>query len=266
MTTSRFGWLLGVIATVLVALALTVASGAWTPARLAADQAGYVMVLTGSPAAVGPTVQILRDRLTAAGYRAIRVSVPDPGRIVIVAAGPGTEGLRLLATPGRLSFRAVLAGPDLPWPAGPAAEPDQDTVTCTELDAEAPQATGGPLAACGPAGRYLLDGPTVSVADVASVNAELNPAGWSVRIGFTARGRARWHALTESARHSPVSRQIAIVVDQRILTAPRIDEPAPDTALVTRPTDNQRQAVELAALLRFGPLPATFTVERISAQ
>jgi preprotein translocase subunit SecD len=264
---SRFGWSLGVIAAVLVTLALTLASGVWTPARLAADQAGYVMVLKGSPAAVGPAVKILRDRLTAAGYRAIRVSVPDPGRIVIAAAGPGTEGLRLLATPGWLSFRAVLAGPDLPRPAVPAAEPDQATVTCTELDAEPPQEeTGGPMAACSPAGRYLLDGPTVSAADVASVDAELDPAGWSVRIGFTAQGRARWHTLTESARRSPVSRQIAIVVDQRILTAPRIDEPAPDTALVTRPTDNQRQTVQLAALLRFGPLPSTFTVERISAR
>jgi preprotein translocase subunit SecD len=230
-STDRGEWLLGVTAAVLVALAATILGGAWAPTRLTG--AGYVMVLhTHDGTALDPAVRILRDRLGAAGYQGVRVGVAGDRVTIQVGNGPDSAGLRLLAAPGRLSFRAVLAGPVLPTPAG----------------------------------AYRLDAPAVGSADIATVSAELVPAGWSVRIGFTPAGRTRWRALTEAARQSPVSRQIAIVVDQRIVTAPWIDQPAPDTALVTRPADDQRQVVELAALLRFGPLPVAFTVERVSAQ
>src|SRR2546430_12797102 len=83
-TTDRVGWLLGVTAAVLVALATTVVGGAWTPARHTGS--GYVMVLyPHDGTAVEPAVRILRDRLRAAGYPAapgggLGEPVPRPGR------------------------------------------------------------------------------------------------------------------------------------------------------------------------------------------
>src|SRR5262249_34874358 len=104
----------------------------------------------GDTAMVEKAARLLRDRLTAAGYRGVQVSVPEPGRVRVTAAGPdvtaaglhvtaagpGVEGLPLLATPGRLTIRAVRAGPVRPRPVGRAGEPDLEVRPAEEPDGD----------------------------------------------------------------------------------------------------------------------------------
>src|SRR6266542_3274143 len=65
-------------------------------------------------AALRAAAGILLDRLSAAGYDQPRVQVTDDRTVVATVRGGDPDGLRLLAGPGRLSFRAVVAGPAVP--------------------------------------------------------------------------------------------------------------------------------------------------------
>jgi preprotein translocase subunit SecD len=208
---------------------------------------------------------------------------------VRVGADPDIDGLRLLASPGQLSFRAILAGPSGSGPQPPvgtalagaltpfqALTPDEvaelpvgvqfaePLITCAALDARPPSADdpGAPLAACQPgAGKYLLAPAAVTGADTTRVSAYLDAAlGWSVRLAFSTAGQARWTELTEAPAQSGYAGKVAVVVDGRIVATPRIERAAASDVLVPQPGMDQHRAARLAALLGTGPLPASFTV------
>jgi preprotein translocase subunit SecD len=274
--------------------------------------------------ALRKAAEVLIARLTGAGYDHPRVTVTST-RTLSVAVGAGSDpaGLRLLAQPGRLSFRAVIAGPTTPHaapaPAGsaPAAiqaklgdayqaaqrltdpgqvDPTQLTalapfgrltpdevatlpatmqyavpaITCAQLNGRAPGTVDDPAAtvvACertGDQSKYLLDVAKVTAADVAGAHVELQAApGWTVTISFTKDGQPKWTALTQAAMGSNPSNQVAIVVDNQVISAPTIQAVITGDAAISGAEIDRAAAARLAALLRSGPLPVTFTVKAV---
>ncbi len=225
-------WWLGLSAALLVVLATAVGTGGWQPARLTLRPGGLVMVLhtVGVPpdGALRRAVDLLLERLAAAGYGEPSATVTGAATVTVRVTSGDADGLRGLAAPGRLSFHAVLNGPVTP---------------VSGMDS------------------YLLGPAGVEHPDLAGVSAVLDAAvGWSVRVRFTPAGQARWAALTAAAR------QVAVVVDRQVVAAPRTDGTAtPDAHIAVNGMD-QAGAVRLAALLAYGPLPVVFTVSALRPQ
>jgi preprotein translocase subunit SecD len=320
--------------------AVVVLGAAATATVLVATRAGRGpdVVMTLSASTVPPSgdlraaADLLLGRLKAAGYPRPRVTVADDRTVEVrVGSGADVDGLKQLARPGRLSFRAVVAGPATPrasssavpsrssstraapgaavraklGPAYAAAQalsdpgqvtadqmavlapfgtltPDEvatlppamqyavPTVTCAQLNSRAPGAVDDPAApvvACERTGtqtKYLLDPATVTAKDVAGADVELQAAsGWTVTVRFTAAGQPRWTALTRAAVDGNPSNQVAIVVDDQVITAPTVPAVITGPAQISGAEIDRGAADRLAAQLRSGPLPVTFTEVRI---
>jgi preprotein translocase subunit SecD len=323
----RRSWLGVGIAAVLV-VAVAAAGLVWW--RTTRPPAGLVMTLDtrdpAPPAAdLHKAADLLLDRLSAAGYPKPRVSVTGPRTVVATVGGGDPAGLMLLAQPGRLSFRAVVAGPTIPhvgapsfapasappavvaklgaaYPAardlsdpgqvGPSAlaalvpfgtlTPDEvaalplamqyavPVVTCAQLNARKPGAIDDPavpVVACertGTESKYLLDPAAVTAADVAGAVVELQAvSGWTVTVRFTPAGQSRWTALTRAAVQNTPSNQIAIVVDNEVISAPTVQAVITGDAAISGAEIDREAARRLAAQLRSGPLPVTFAVSSI---
>jgi preprotein translocase subunit SecD len=76
-------------------------------------------------------------------------------------------------------------------------------------------------------------------------------------IGFslTAEGTPKFANLTAQN----TKRQLAIVLDNKIVSAPTIDEPIPSGSGIIRGNFTQQQAADLSLVLRSGSLPASLT-------
>jgi preprotein translocase subunit SecD len=110
-----------------------------------------------------------------------------------------------------------------------------------------------------------LDPAKVTAADVAGANVELQAVpGWSVTIKFTPSGQARWTALTRDAVADSPSDQVAIVVDNLVISAPTIQDVITGDAAVSGAEMDRDAASRLGALLRSGPLPVMLVVSSIA--
>jgi preprotein translocase subunit SecD len=144
------------------------------------------------------------------------------------------------------------------------------TITCAQLNGRAPGAVDDPAArvvACertGTEAKYLLDPAAVTASEVAGANVELQAvSGWTVTVRFTPAGQARWTALTRAAMQNTPSNQIAIVVDNQVISAPTVQAVSTGDAAISGAEIDREAARRLAAQLRSGPLPVTFAVASI---
>lgn len=150
------------------------------------------------------------------------------------------------------------------------------TVTCAMLNAR----TGGPdpaadaVVACDQQAstKYVLDVAKVHGNDVADAVAGDSPqqGGWQVRLHFSAAGQANWTALTRDAVDSGKNPsaaqgngQVAILLDSRVLTAPQILDVITGDAVISGGID-ERHAKLIAATVRYGALPVSFTIVSIA--
>lgn len=104
--------------------------------------------------------------------------------------------------------------------------------------------------------------PILSSKDVASAALTLDQFGNpQVRVSFTPAGAQTLAEFTQAA----VGHYLAIAVDGRVLTAPRIQTPITDgQAVITSPGLPVDAALLLAALLNSGPLPLALQVESVA--
>ena len=121
-----------------------------------------------------------------------------------------------------------------------------------------------PVAACDKGEKLLLDVAKVTGPDLrdATAKAGENGTGWVVTVRFTTAGQARWKDLTTEAYGGGKADRVAIVLDDRVVTAPQIAGVITGDAQITgtfTPTDAQ----VLAAQITSGALPLTFTVTSI---
>ncbi|HEX4976339.1 MAG TPA: protein translocase subunit SecD [Nocardioides sp.] len=219
-------------------------------------QGGISVVLEpteeASEGAITQAIQIIRQRVDAIG-----VAEPEISRQgdAIVVQLPGVDdrerALELVGQTAELRFRPVLQ-------ALPPGDPESELSTEDEADEEVVLAEyddeGAEVA------RFRL-GPTEATGDILrGADAQLFELGqWQVAVQV--RG-GRIDEFNEIAGRcfngdpSCPSRQLAIVLDERVVSAPAINAPSfdPDQVSITGQF-TEREAKDLALVLRYGALP-----------
>lgn len=252
-------------------------------------------------------VDIMRLRIETIGnVQEPEISIQGDRRILVQL--PGVEdrerALEAVGTTGELSFRPVFAADiispafldgTLPFPeellgTDPDA-PETSTTTTTEpppvpdnidpvlgltivddvTQSAYLQGDDGLAYSVGPA---FLTGADIAGAEPAFTGSGLTTSsGWVVDPSFTSDGAAKFEAATAVLSTFPSGdprRQMAIVVDGRVFSAPQISEQilpgesldAENVIITVGNIDPEKEAEDLATILRYGALPTTFERER----
>ncbi|RJK96793.1 protein translocase subunit SecD [Vallicoccus soli] len=136
-----------------------------------------------------------------------------------------------------------------------------------------PSDPGAPIASCGDDGlKYLLSPAVLVGTDVAGATSGLQalPNGgvsntWEVRLDFTGEGTRKF--ADETARVNvlpPPENQLAIVLDDRVVSAPTINEAIPGGSASITGSFTQESAEDLANVLRYGALPLAFEPQSVN--
>jgi preprotein translocase subunit SecD len=144
----------------------------------------------------------------------------------------------------------------------PAVQFNVPYVSCAQLNARPAGSlddAGTPAVACQQSQKYMLDQAKVVGTDVSSASAGTNPqtGEWQVDLSFTGKGQDRWTNLTREAYNNGARGQIAVVLDNEIVSAPATQGViSGDTQISGGFTKDE--ATLLANQLRYGALPLTF--------
>ena len=132
-------------------------------------------------------------------------------------------------------------------------------VGCKKLAGREVMPAGEQVTACETAAKHLLDRARVVGDDVRRAEATIAPdiGQWQVNIAFTGAGQAKWTELTREL--APEQKQVAIMVDGAVLSAPAVQSVINGDALITG-TFTRATAQTLAAQLNAGALPVRLTV------
>ncbi|HYN99037.1 MAG TPA: protein translocase subunit SecD [Actinomycetota bacterium] len=202
--------------------------------------------------AVTRTVEVLRRRVDQLGVSESSLQRSGDERIIVELPGVDDprQAVDVIGRTAQLEFHPVM-GAGAP-PADPEAEPvanEDGSITLTDE-----------------LGRSLALGPSQVGGDaVRGADAVLDPSGaWHVSIDFERAGSEQWETLTGTAACSPEGdpkRLVAIVLDNKIISAPQIDPSIPcnegiggGSTIITG-SFGETEAKELALLIRAGALP-----------
>ncbi|MFI5954077.1 protein translocase subunit SecD [Cryptosporangium sp. NPDC051539] len=119
-------------------------------------------------------------------------------------------------------------------------------------------AVGQQVVACQDTAKYKLEKAGVVGTDIKTASFTFNAqqGGWVVNLKFTSKGQDKWTALTKAT----LQKQVAVVLDNDVISAPTTNEVITgDTQISGQFTKVEAQ--DLAAKLKFGALPLSFTVE-----
>jgi preprotein translocase subunit SecD len=119
-------------------------------------------------------------------------------------------------------------------------------------------------------GPVRVQGQQVSAADALPPNSQQGQVSWQVNLKFKSQGASQFGALTTEAYRAQAGspqRQIAIILDGQVVSAPSINE-GPITggsAKIDGPADSftQQYATDLANVLKYGALPLKFNQSAI---
>ena len=239
--------------------------------KLGLDLQGGISVILSAPEGTDPDVlgqaiEVMRNRIEASGVQEPEIS-PEGDRNVLVQL-PGVsdteEALSVIGQTGLLSFRPVL---DVAPAADVALVGDQDDPGATSWLATEDGATA-----------YLV-GPSEllgTLLDEAVATVSQSGIGYDVNLVFGDQGADLFAALTAAARQQPSNspqRQIAIVLDGTVISAPPVSEQVDPRigidggrAVIGMGSDPaaEEDAEALAVVLRYGSLP--IELERQSLQ
>jgi preprotein translocase subunit SecD len=136
-------------------------------------------------------------------------------------------------------------------------------VTCGMLNNRPPGSVVNPkqqVVACKKDGsaKILLDKTDVVGTDLSKASYGVDQGAWTVQLEFNGKGQDRWAKLTEKT----VGKQVAIVLDNQIVSDPTIDGPIPGgRALISGAGIGRTEAKQLSEELKYGALPLSFNVE-----
>jgi preprotein translocase subunit SecD len=240
-------------------------SGVWDMAPAAGERASYV--LTQRPSAVAAkqeqimsqSLETIERRINALGLtepiiqrhgrndNEILVQLPgegDPSRAKAVIQAGGQLELRLVEDPNPYpSQAAALGGHGGVLPAG------------TELVAGRPETRTGTTSDTGEVWYVLSRTPVVTGRDLRTVTESRNansPGQWQVNFTLSPEGARRFGPFTEQN----VGRQMAIVLEHRVYSAPVIKSRIEDSGFIEG-NFSEESAHDLALVLRAGALPAS---------
>ncbi len=194
-------------------------------------------------AAVQQSIEIVRRRIDATGVADAQVSQEGNSRIVVQLPGVGDPNRikQLLGTTAHMTFQLVdetaNAASGSPAPPGATYLPMQDN----------------PNQKIAVYDRVDVDG-----GDLTDARAGSDPqtGQWVVNFAFNAVGARRFADITRTN----VGRRFAIVLDNKVISAPVIREPILGGRGQISGSFTAASASDLALLLRAGALPAPLTV------
>lgn len=244
-------------------------------------------------------VAIIRQRVDAGGVSEAEVSTQGGTNIVVGIPGtPDQATLDRIRSSAKLEFRPVLRttfvseGTPAPEPLPQTEEPiripenasdlawvtpeiDQAfaSLSCSELDALGANVAEPalPLVICSDDGftKYILGPVEVGGETITDASSGLVPGPqgtatneWGVFLEFNSEGTAQFRAVTERLINLPgVQNQFAIVLDGRVISAPRTLAAITDGKPQISGSFIQETAEILADQLKFGALPIGFQVQ-----
>ena len=124
------------------------------------------------------------------------------------------------------------------------------------------------VVACGAQGgedvKYFLDVSKVKGEDVdnASFMNDTSQGGWKVDLSFKSDGQDKWTALTKEAYNNGAKEQVAIVLDNRVVSAPSIESVITGNAQITG-SFTKSEVETLSRQLKYGSLPLSFKIESV---
>ncbi|MFD3437202.1 protein translocase subunit SecD [Streptomyces sp. NPDC058685] len=258
----------GLLALAVVALSLYAALT--VPVHLGLDlRGGTQIVLETRPTATADadgeaterTMEVLRGRIDALGVAEPTLARSGDNRIVVELPGvqDPTEAANVLGRTAQLTFHHVLGAAT---GAGDTAQPLPKRPAQQVLPDESGQLLR--LAADPLTGK--------DVKEAAARFDQQGGAGWHVTVDFKGHGRDGWARLTGQAACHPagdVSRRVAIVLDNKIISSPQVDPSVSCGSGISGGSTQisgsftPREAKELALLINGGALPVPVeTVEQ----
>lgn len=244
-------------------------------------------------------VSIIRQRVDAGGVSEAEVSTQGGTNIVVGIPGtPDQATLDRIRSSAKLEFRPVLRttfvaeGAPAPEPLPPSEVPDRvpqngsdlawvtpaidqtfSALSCAELDALGANVAEPsiPLVTCSADGftKYILGPVEVGGETITDANSGLVPGPqgtvtneWGVFLNFNTEGTSQFRTVTERLINLPgVQNQFAIVLDGRVISAPRTLAAITDGSPQISGSFTQETAEILADQLKFGALPIGFQVQ-----
>ncbi|MEU1280765.1 protein translocase subunit SecD [Streptomyces sp. NPDC005805] len=258
----RATWWRALLALAVVGVSLYVALT--TPARLGLDLRGgtrIVLEARDSPtvradaAATDRALEVLRRRVDGLGVAEPSLARSGERRIVVELPGvqDPREAAEVIGRTAQLTFHPVTGAASEP---GGGEEPGGARVL---PDPDAP-------------GAFLRLGPPAltgeGVDDAAAVLDTQTGGGWRIDLSFRGKGGDRWAEVTGKAACAAPgdpARRVAIVLDDRIVSAPGMQSGVPCGAGITGGSAQitgdftTEEARELAALVKGGALPVPVT-------
>ena len=116
--------------------------------------------------------------------------------------------------------------------------------------------------------KYLLGPADVQGTEVKSADAGLdqNGTGWQVNLSFKSKGTREFGDLTQRVVNLPSpTNQVAIVLDGVVQSAPQIINPILGGQAQITGNFTQKQATDLANVLKYGALPLTFDQSEVTS-
>jgi preprotein translocase subunit SecD len=299
--------LVAVVVVAVGSLAATLAAG-WSPALGLDLQGGFSVVLAPEEGAdvdsdvLDQSIAIIRDRVDALGVAEPEITRQGDTILVELPGIADQERARsVVGQTAELRFRPVL---ELVPPEGATttstttststtvaeegAESTTTSSTTTTTTAPAGEVPTTPRSEDDPEVEVVLPGDPDDEGSIPGIRYRLGPAAlrgeavsearaeffsteWVVALDFTGQGNDAFNAIAERCfNRTPEcpTQQLAIVLDGVVQSAPTIQEPRfSGTAQITGGF-GEREAKNLALVLRYGALPVqleTLTEQRVSA-
>ncbi|MFB7471603.1 protein translocase subunit SecD [Kitasatospora sp. NPDC056184] len=263
MSTRRATFWRALVALAVVGVSLYVALT--TPPRLGLDLRGgtrIVLETQDSPTvradadATDRALEVLRRRVDGLGVAEPSLARAGERRIIVELPGvqDPREAAGVIGRTAQLTFHPVTATAD--GPAGPPAADGSRVLADPGL----------------PGGHLRLGPPALTgdgVKDASAVLDTRTGLGWSIDLSFRGSAGDAWARLTgEAACAAPAdpARRVAIVLDDRVLSAPGVQDSVPCGQGITGGSTqitggfSADEARDLAALVKGGALPVPVTV------
>lgn len=229
---------------------------------------------------VAQAISILRQRIDAVGVSESQITAEGSGATTkITISVPGKTRRELVALVGqtaKLSIRPVLfatgalvAGKDISFPDYIDSKSRESfrALDCKSEIASSSDDPTKPLFSCdqGKSTKFILGPSKVEGSQVTSAQFSLDQSlGWITTINFNLVGQAYFGDLTTRIATLPPPRnQIAIVLDGKVVTAPRVDGPLTGGNVSIYGKFTRNYASELSNILKYGALPFSFKVDEV---
>ncbi|WP_210481344.1 protein translocase subunit SecD [Naasia sp. SYSU D00948] len=153
----------------------------------------------------------------------------------------------------------------------PELQAQYDAFDCSTIDPSVPAPEDQPLVTCDPDGaiKYLLGPVEVSGEDIDDATSGLVPTQtggntgvWAVNLDFNGEGTEKFAAVTTRLTGlAEPQNQFGIVLDKRVISAPRSEVVITDGNAQITGSFTQETAKSLADQLKYGALPISFETQ-----